>query len=195
MYLYDESMKAKQFEPLQFHMHAPSEHTIDGYLYDLELHIVHKNEQATELSVIGIFFDIKKGGNQSNWFLEQLLEGNKEADQNGNWKAPKLDIKKLVDGLNNRKIYHYEGSLTTPPCSEIVQWIVVDDPQSISLEQLNFFRNKWSNNFAFARGFGNNRAVQPINGRTIYYHSSALSLTQSFIALIATSVILFMNFI
>jgi len=63
-----------------------------------------------------------------------LLEGNKEADQNGNWKAPKLDIKQLVDGLNNRKIYHYEGSLTTPPCSEIVQWIVVDDPQSISLE-------------------------------------------------------------
>jgi carbonic anhydrase len=115
-------------------MHAPSEHTIDGYLYDLELHIVHKNEKATELSVIGIFFDIKKGGNQSNWFLEQLLEGSKEADKDGNWKAPKLDIKKLVDGLNNRKFYHYEGSLTTPPCSEIVQWIVVDDPQSISLE-------------------------------------------------------------
>lgn len=61
LYLYDETKVAKQYTPLQFHYHAPSEHTIDGYLYDLELHIVHKNETAGELSVIGIFFDMKKG--------------------------------------------------------------------------------------------------------------------------------------
>jgi carbonic anhydrase len=128
MYLYDESRKAKQFIPLQFHYHAPSEHTIDGYLYDLEMHIVHKNESAQELSVIGIFFDMKKGGNETNWFLEEFLENNTNTDDHGSWKVPKLDIKKLVDRLNNRRIYHYEGSLTTPPCSEIVQWIVVDDP-------------------------------------------------------------------
>lgn len=70
MYLYDETKKAKKFVPLQFHYHAPSEHTIDGYLYDLELHIVHKNENATELSVLGIFFDMKKGGNSTNPFLD-----------------------------------------------------------------------------------------------------------------------------
>jgi len=48
--------------------------------------------------------------------------------------SPKIDVKLLVDGLSNRRIYHYAGSLTTPPCSEIVEWIVVDDPQSISQE-------------------------------------------------------------
>jgi carbonic anhydrase len=128
MYFHDETKKGKHYEPIQMHYHAPSEHTIDGKLYDLELHIVHKNDAGDMLSVIGIFFDIKKGGNESNWFLEQLLEGSDKVDSDGNWKAPKLDVKKLVDGLNNRIIYQYEGSLTTPPCSEIVEWIVVDDP-------------------------------------------------------------------
>ena len=71
---------------------------------------------------------MKKGGNSSNWFLEEFLDGNDNVDDHGNWVAEKIDVKKLVDGLNNRRIYHYEGSLTTPPCSEIVQWIVVDDP-------------------------------------------------------------------
>jgi carbonic anhydrase len=120
---------------------------------------------------------MKKGGNQSSWFLEEFLQGSNQTDADGNWIVPKLDTKKLVDGLSNRRIYHYSGSLTTPPCSEIVQWIVVDDPQSISKEQLDFFRKRWANNFSFARGFGNNRAIQPINGRTIYYHSSAFTLT------------------
>jgi carbonic anhydrase len=46
MYLYDETKKGKAYVPLQFHYHAPSEHTIDGYSYDLELHIVHKNDSA-----------------------------------------------------------------------------------------------------------------------------------------------------
>ena len=154
-------------------MHAPSEHTINGYLYDLELHIVHKNESAQSLSVIGIFFDMKKGGNQSNWFMEQLLTGYDAQDDHG-WTVPKLDVKKLVDGLNNNRIYHYEGSLTTPPCSEIVEWIVVDDPQSISKEQLDFFTSRWAGDFKFAQGFGNNRVVQPLNGRTIYYHSASV---------------------
>jgi carbonic anhydrase len=68
--LFDETRAKKEFEPLQFHWHAPSEHTFNGKFYDLELHIVHKNTNATELSVIGIFFDLNAGGNQSNWFIE-----------------------------------------------------------------------------------------------------------------------------
>lgn len=116
MYFYDETKKAKQYTPLQFHFHAPSEHTIDGHTYDLELHIVHKNDDATELSVLGIFFDMTKGGNQTNTFLEEFLDGHLNPDEQEGWKSRKIDVKKLVDGLNNRKIYHYDGSLTTPPC-------------------------------------------------------------------------------
>ncbi len=70
MYFYDETKKGKHYEPIQMHYHAPSEHTIDGKLYDLELHIVHKNDAGDMLSVIGIFFDMEKGGNKTNFFLE-----------------------------------------------------------------------------------------------------------------------------
>jgi carbonic anhydrase len=63
--------------------------------------------------------------------MEQFLSGYNASDPHG-WDDSVLDVKKLVDQLNHKKIYHYKGSLTTPPCSEIVQWIVVDDPQPIS---------------------------------------------------------------
>jgi carbonic anhydrase len=59
-------------------LHAPSEHTFNGKHYDLELHIVHKNTDATELSVIGVFFDRVAGGNTSNWFIEELLQDSEE---------------------------------------------------------------------------------------------------------------------
>jgi carbonic anhydrase len=73
LFLYDETRTKKEYEPLQFHWHAPSEHTFNGKHYDMELHIVHKNTDASELSVLGIFFDMQAGGNQSNWFIEQFM--------------------------------------------------------------------------------------------------------------------------
>ncbi len=67
--LKDESLTEKKFTPLQLHFHAPSEHTFNGQHYDLELHIVHANENKTALSVISISFDVEAGGAQSNWFI------------------------------------------------------------------------------------------------------------------------------
>ncbi len=134
MNLYDETKVGKKYFPLQFDYHAPSEHTIDGYHYDLELHIVHRDENSTELSVLGILFHMKKGGNSSNSFLDQWLDSQLTYEGESGWISPKIDVKQLVDGLNNRRIYDYEGQLTTPPCSEIVEWIVIDDPQTISKE-------------------------------------------------------------
>ena len=56
------------------HFHAPSEHTFNGKHYDLELHIVNSNPGVTDLSVIGIMFDVKAGGGSTNWFIEQVLQ-------------------------------------------------------------------------------------------------------------------------
>jgi carbonic anhydrase len=94
-----------------------------------------------------------------------LLENFNKSSNSTVWRADRIHVKRLVDGLDKRKLYHYDGSLTTPPCSEIVQWIVVDDPQPISAAQLKFFKDKWQSNLAFAQGYGNNRVVQPLNGR------------------------------
>ena len=75
-------------------------------------------------------------------------------------------------------MYHYDGSLTTPGCSEIVEWIVLDNLQNISPKQLATFTKKWAGDYSFGRGNGNARVTQPINGRTIYY-SEALKLIAS----------------
>lgn len=69
------------------------------------------------------------GGSEANWFIDELLANYNSSNPNATiWEAEHIHVKKLVEDLNARKFFHYDGSLTTPPCSEIVQWIVVDDP-------------------------------------------------------------------
>ena len=65
------------YQPLQFHFHAPSEHTVNGQNYDLEFHLVHqkKNTNVELGAVIGIFFDVEAGGSTPNPFIEQLNVG------------------------------------------------------------------------------------------------------------------------
>lgn len=137
-------------------------------------------------------FDLSSGGNLDNWFLNELLSGYNASNPNATaWEASHVHVKKLVEELDSRKFYHYDGSLTTPPCSEIVQWIVVDDPQPISAAQLKFFTDKWQNNPNFARGFGNNRATQPLNGRQIYYSGAIQNLVCNILFLFAAITLLF----
>lgn len=127
----DENSKLSIFQLKQFHFHAPSEHTFNNLTkhYDLELHLVHQRfdeDYQNEIAVLGIFFDMKSGGNLTNTFIESLniksLNGTKGTTNT-------VDVSALVDGLNKTKgLYHYYGSLTTPPCSQSVHWIVVNDP-------------------------------------------------------------------
>lgn len=69
-----------QYELLEFHVHAPSEHTIGGKSYDFELHIVHKrvypSDYGEELAVVGVYFDRKEGGDYDNPFIESLNANN-----------------------------------------------------------------------------------------------------------------------
>lgn len=93
--------------------------------------------------------------------------------------AAKLEVNKLVDSVDKTYIYHYDGSLTTPGCAEIVEWIVVDSPQPISADQLKRFTSKWADDYSYAGGFGNARIAQPLNGRTIYYSAAVTRILQT----------------
>jgi carbonic anhydrase len=115
------------FELFQFHFHAPSEHTINGVLYDAELHLVHKNKLSGDLGVIAVFFDRDNNKNLNNTFLKSLELNTTDP------LVKEIDLMSFLNKIDTEgHLFSYLGSLTTPPCDEIVTWFIINDPQPIS---------------------------------------------------------------
>jgi carbonic anhydrase len=155
---------SSSFTPLQFHFHAPSEHTVDGKQYDLEVHFVHKykdSDPAEFGAVVGVFFDRTAGGNEDNAFLTAIWDA--EAEQAA------VPIDAFLASIDDATFWSYPGSLTTPPCSEGIKWNVIKQVQPISDAQLERYTALWAGDENFS-GFekGNYRAIQPLNDRTLY---------------------------
>jgi carbonic anhydrase len=119
----------------QFHLHSPSEHLVDGKPLDLELHLVHKSDQGA-LTVVGLLF--KKG--KENQALASVF-ANAPAEVTTEAKPvekTELDLAQLLPV--KRGYYSYSGSLTTPPCTEGVNWIVMQTYPEVSEAQIAKFR-------------------------------------------------------
>jgi carbonic anhydrase len=172
---------------LQFHFHSPSEHTFNGKNYDLEVHFVSKDYLTDSLSVTGVFFDMAAGGATTSAFLDQwsLTPG-------ANTRTTNVAVQTLVNSLKKSDAYHYKGSLTTPPCHEIVQWYLINDPQPISQAQLSAFNERYQSKLSFAQGRGNNRIIQGLNGRTVYYNVASSAVQLLSIAAASLSAVLFL---
>lgn len=141
----------KEYSLVQFHFHAPSEHHIDGKFYPMELHLVHKDKEG-KLAVIAVM--LQEG--QGSPVIQRVLDYLPEQTGEENSRDVKMNIADLLP--KSPHYYSYEGSLTTPPCSENVRWIVMMEPMMVSKEQIH----------AFQKVIGKNaRAVQPLNGRVI----------------------------
>lgn len=142
----------KAYELVQFHFHRPSEERIDGRQFEMSLHLVHRDEQG-KLAVVALLFD---KGPAAQPTLQQVwnhlpLERGDEAP------APvTLDPGTLLPA--DRRYYTYMGSLTTPPCSEGVQWVVMRQPVAASPEQIELFARIYPMNA---------RPLQPAAGRRI----------------------------
>ena len=122
----------KRYDLLQFHFHSPSEHTIDGNPTDLVAHLVHKAEDG-ELAVIGVLF--KEG--HENKFLKPIWEKLPKASGGKYQSSDSIEVKHLLPDSTSH--YHYTGSLTTPPCSEGVNWNVLTTTIEASADQINAF--------------------------------------------------------
>jgi len=144
-------LNGKEFKLLQFHFHALSEHTINKEYSNMEVHLVHQAEDG-ELAVIGVMMEIGK----KNEFIEKIFTN---MPKNSGEKVTNETLLNANDLLpNDRSYYHYIGSLTTPPCTQIVQWYVLQNPILISKEQLEKFHELYK---------GNYRPTQPVNSRII----------------------------
>lgn len=145
------NLEGKEYTLLQFHYHAKSEHTIDNQHYPLEVHFVHKHSD-NEFAVLGILF--VEGA--ENALLSKYLEH--FPTQKGAYASEdEIDILALFP--EDKSYYRYNGSLTTPPCSEIVNWYVLTTPVEASVEQIKSFAAILHNNY---------RPVLPVNEREVF---------------------------
>ena len=144
----------KTYALVQFHFHAPSEHTVNGQHFPMEMHFVHQAKDGA-LAVVGLF--IEEGAHNPG--MEPLWK------QLGNDPGTATSVQIPADFADHifsggaSAVYHYDGSLTTPPCSEGVKWYIRKTPAQLSKEQIAAFKAVYDHN---------NRPVQALNKRTLY---------------------------
>jgi carbonic anhydrase len=146
-------LAGERYELKQFHFHKPAEERIEGRTFDMAAHLVHQSLDG-RLAVLAVLFDARQ---QPNAFLRALwphlpLEQGREI-------APSevtVDVNALLP--ESRTYFTYMGSLTTPPCSEGVLWVVLKTPVEMSAEQVAVFAKLYTMNA---------RPVQPAHGRLI----------------------------
>ncbi len=148
-------INGKKYKLLQFHFHAPSEHTIDGKAIPMEAHLVHIAADG-ELAVIGVL--MKEG--EKNSFIGKIFDHMPadSAKKHNSVKSSKLQVNTNDILPASKEHWHYMGSLTTPPCTQIVEWFLLKEPITISTDQLAQFHKLYN---------GNARPTQPLNTRVI----------------------------
>ncbi|XP_055054183.2 carbonic anhydrase 4-like [Misgurnus anguillicaudatus] len=189
------------YKPIQFHFHwgtdvgAGSEHTIDGEQYPMELHIVHIKQRyniiadalndPSGIAALRFFFE---ESNSTNTNYDQLIQALRSIQYTKNITTIRnISISQFILSEDKMtKYYRYNGSLTTPNCSEAVVWTVFKNPIPLSREQLRAFPSqlKFSDGNPMVGVF---RPVQPRNGRLVYRSSGQVVLASAL--LLFTSII------
>ena len=143
-------LDGRRFDLLQFHFHHPSEHKVHGQQFPMEVHFVHKSAEG-DLGVLGVF--LAEG--EENPTISTIW--NNVAVRGGSRRGETfIEPNSLLP--QERSYFRYAGSLTTPPCSEVVNWAVMSQPITVSRRQIDAFANLYPMNA---------RPVQSLNRRFI----------------------------
>ena len=141
----------RTYELASLHMHAPSEHRVEGVEFAAELHLVHADADGA-LAVVGLLFEL----GEASTVVQAILAA---APAEGETVSGGVALNASACVPDGSAYFAYEGSLTTPPCHEGVAWHVMRDPLTISQEQVEAL---------LALGGGpTNRPVQPLGSRRI----------------------------
>jgi carbonic anhydrase len=148
------TLDGEVYELLQFHFHQPSEHLISGKAEAMEAHFVHRHQTTGDLVVLAVLMSEGKLNQALDSIWQQIPQSDSPTSQVSDLTINALQL--LPE--NSRQYYRYQGSLTTPPCSEIVTWLVLKQLVSVSKSQLTRF---------FAAIGNNARPVQALNRRAL----------------------------
>lgn len=152
------------YDVKQLHFHFPSEHKVNGELAAGEMHIVHQHHLAKgrgtdALAVVGVLLEVEDVADK---FFDTLGFGGKLPANKKDVKiAGAVDLSKVLKSQLAGDYFYYEGSLTTPPCSETVHWYLLKDQLNVSAAIVKKFKSLFPNPM-------NNRPVQKLNGRVIH---------------------------
>ncbi len=144
------NLVGKDYKILQFHFHTPSEEIIDGKVYPINAHLIHKSADA-KLGVVVIFFREGKENSALKDIFASLPKSEAKSALKRKFNANDL----LPSSVAN---YNYTGSLTTPPCSEEVSFFILKTPIEMSASQVGAFKRIFNMNA---------RPVRTLNGRVI----------------------------
>ena len=146
------TVRGSSFKLLQFHFHHPSEERVNFQSFAMVAHLVHRNVEG-QLAVVAVLLEPGAVNPLINkvWTYMPLDAGDRVRMPTGSVLMAELLPK-------DQRYYQFMGSLTTPPCSEGVLWMVLKQPVTISREQLRLFGQLFPNNA---------RPVQPVNGRAV----------------------------
>lgn len=186
------------YQLVQFHFHwgnysAGSEHTVDGKYYSGELHFVHRaydpmrNDTSFDYyTVVGVLLeasdDLSIDG--TPWEVLSQIPGYDDVDMITD--TDRIKYENLLP--SNRDYYYYNGSLTTPLCNEIVQWVLLKTPVQVPS---SFFTSARMTPEANGNDLVTNfRDVQPLNGRKVYESTSAANVVFPTLAIMVFAVIL-----
>lgn len=145
-------VRGSEYKLIQFHFHHPSEERVNYKSFAMVAHLVHKNAEG-QLAVVAVLLEPGAANALINkvWTYMPLDSGDRVR-----MPAGLVEMTELLPA--DQRYYQFMGSLTTPPCSENVLWMVLKQPQTISREQIRLFSQLFPNNA---------RPVQPVNGRAI----------------------------
>lgn len=180
-YIFGGKMSSEyELEGLHFHWgdknNRGAEHVLNDIRYPLEMHIIHRNRKYKSiedalgytdgLTVLGFFYQVSEHESPEISLLLRSFPSIEESDSQVLLNYT-FTLASLLGSVDFNRFYTYKGSLTTPPCSEAVTWVIFPDPLNISITQIRRFR-MLDTSLDGLPMVDNYRALQPLGNRRIF---------------------------
>lgn len=131
------------------------------------MHSVFVNKKDPgQLLVVGLIYEMDREAEDDEFITSLALENLVTNPAEGH--IENVPMENYYNKYSKTKMYNYKGSLTTPPCTEVVEWFVIKERAKINPNQLLRFTSKWAGLHSFAEGKGTNRVAMDVNRRRVF---------------------------